>query len=358
MEKKKGTLIKAYTSVRKMTDSINYDSVILYYRDEHGVKKTQFIDRAEIPFYVIKDKTLPEALTPPMFIEADKVEKISSFSDLFFKEVAMKTDSLYYYDRVLTTWGQNSSNMKNLLKHNYIYDADMDIADRYIAKFHEEYEPDISYKLHKCYYDIEVDLMENGFKKRADGTFGYMGFPDQEVAPAPINIITLFDQKIKKFYTFILRNKLNTSLIDFENRSTDFIKYIQEKIAKEDNVAINEIDLIFFNAEEDMIEGFFKKVHEIDPDFMLAWNASFDVKTMLNRLKKLYGRKKELQEQGVKAYDQMLTVASDPKYMIQYDRFNNPVYMPPKAYYYSQDKASFVNRIDMFTVMDGINWMD
>ena len=56
--------------------------------------------------------------------------------------------------------------MKNLFKHNWLYDTDMDYADRYIASFHEEFEPDKKYKLHKCYFDIEVDLMENGWKKR------------------------------------------------------------------------------------------------------------------------------------------------------------------------------------------------
>jgi DNA polymerase elongation subunit (family B) len=357
-DKKKGTLIKVYPSKRKMVDGVEYDSVLLFYRDEHGVKKTKFIDRAEVPFYVIKDKDSSEASSPPMFIEKDKVDKIITWSDQLYKEVAVKTDSLSYYDRVLSTWGSNSRNMMNLFKHNHVYDADMDIADRYIMQFHEEFEPDISYKLHKCYFDIEVDLMENGFSKDSKGQIGYMGFPDEDIAPCPINIISLFDQKTMRFYTYILRNSKNELLKQFELESETFKSYIIQKIGEDDSVNLNGIDLKFFNSEEELIEEFFKDVHNIDPDFMLAWNESFDLKTIINRLKKLYQRKKDLRSKGVSSYDNTMTIVSDSKYFIQYDRFGNPIYLEPKAYYYSQKDKPFVDRIDSFTVLDGINWMD
>jgi len=58
--------------------------------------------------------------------------------------------------------GMKSNSFKNLMKHNFIYNSDMDISDRYIKNFYEEYEADKNYKLHKAYFDIEVDLMPNG----------------------------------------------------------------------------------------------------------------------------------------------------------------------------------------------------
>jgi hypothetical protein len=58
--------------------------------------------------------------------------------------------------------------------------------------------------------DIEVDLMPNGFKDR-----GYMGFPDETVAPCPVNIITLIDGKTSIVYTFVYDNKNNKSQQDF-----------------------------------------------------------------------------------------------------------------------------------------------
>jgi DNA polymerase elongation subunit (family B) len=357
-EKKIGTLIKAYQSKRKIREGQDYDSLLLIYRDEKGDKKTIFIDRAEVPFYVIKDKSSPEAVSPPMFIEKDKIERISTFSDLMFREIAAKTDSLYYFDRVITTWGSYSSNMKNLFKHNWLYDSDMDFVDRYMAKFHEDYEPDINYKLHKCYFDIEVDLMPNGWKKDAKGNLGFMGFPDEELAPCPVNVVTLFDEKAMEIHTFVVRNDLNESIKKLEANSTEFKKKISEKLNIEDEVEVTSVNLEFFNSEEECIEAFFNKIHTIDPDFALAWNQAFDLLTLQNRLKKIYSRKIELKEQGIKGYDQMLTAMSDSKYRIQKDRFGNVAYLSPKAYYVAHKDKPFVDRTDSFEVMDGINWMD
>jgi DNA polymerase elongation subunit (family B) len=356
--KKTGTLIKVLTSKRRIRENTEFDSLLIIYRDERGEKKTIFVDRAEAPYYIIKDKTSPEATMPQMFIEKDKVEKVTTYTDLLFRELAAKTDSLHYFDRVITTWGMGSSNMKNLFKHNWLYDTDMDYADRYMAKFHEEYEPDINYKLHKCYFDIETDLMPDGFKRDSKGNIGYMGFPDEEIAPCPVNIITLFDEKAKDIHTFVVRNDLNKEITKLENGLPEFKQYIRQKLAEEDGLEIRTVNVTFYNAEEEAIEAFLKKTHEIDPDFMLAWNQSFDVITLQNRLKKLYSKKKELRDQGIKGYDQMIGTFSDDKYLIQKDRGGNMAYLPPRAYYMARKDRPFVDRTDYFDVMDGINWFD
>jgi DNA polymerase elongation subunit (family B) len=357
-EKKIGTLIKVLTSKRKIKENVVYDSLLLIYRDENGEKKTQFIDRAEIPFYIIKDKQSVESASPPMFIEANKVDKISTYSDLLFREIAVKTDSLYYFDRVITTWGMGSSNMRNLFKHNWLYDTDMDFADRYIARFHEEFRPDETYRLHKCYFDIEVDIMPDGWKKDSKGNVGFMGFPDEELAPVPVNIITLFDEKAMDVHTFIVRNSNNTSAVEFEKNAESFKAYINEKLSSEDDVELNSTNLYFYNSEEETIEAFFEKIHNIDPDFALAWNQGFDVQTLQNRLKKLYSKKADLKEKGIRSQDQMITTLSDTKYLIQKDKNGNSAYLQPKAYYIARKDKSFVDRTDTYDVMDGINWMD
>jgi len=356
--KKIGTLIKVLVSKRKIKDNIEYDSLLLIYRDENGNKQTQFIDRAEVPFYIIKDKQSPEAFTPQMFIEKDKVERTTTYTDMLYRELAIKTDSLNYFDRVVTTWGEKSSNIKNLFKHNWLYDTDMDFADRYIARFHEEFQPDENYKLHKCYFDIEVDIMPDGWKKDAKGNIGFMGFPDEEIAPVPVNIITLFDEKAMDVYTFVVKNSANTSLNEFQRNVENFKGYLDQKLDLEDDIKANNINILFYNSEEEAIEAFFEKMHEIDPDFALAWNQGFDVQTLQNRLKKLYSRKAELRERNIRPQDQMITVISDPKYLIQTDRSGKTAYLSPRAYYIARKDRSFVDRTDTFDVMDGINWMD
>jgi DNA polymerase elongation subunit (family B) len=88
------------------------------------------------------------------------------------------------------------------------------------------------------------------------------------------------------------------------------------------------------------------------------WNQGFDVQTLQNRLKKLYSKKIELREQGIRAQDQMITTISDSKYLIQEDRNGRTAYLPPRAYYIARKDRSFVDRTDSFDVMDGINWFD
>jgi DNA polymerase elongation subunit (family B) len=348
-----GTLIKVLPIKRKVNQTLSYDSILIWYRDKDGIKKTKYIDRAEVPFYILKNKTSQEALTPPMFIEKDKVEQVKVYSDMLYREIALRTDSMSYYDRVVLNYGSNSYNMKNLLKHNWIYDADMDVADRYIKNFNEKYQPDVKYKLHKCYFDTEVDLMPNGFKDK-----GYIGFPDELLAPCPINIITLIDGKSMIVHSFITRNPLNESQKDFESKISDFKKYLLEKIRTEDNTVLNDIDITFYNSEEETIKAFFDMAHLIDPDFMLSWNSSFDVRTLMNRLTKLYSRKADLRANGIRGSDQMLSTICDSKYMTQVDAGNNTVYLSPYAYYKADDGTPFGDRNDTFTILDGINWMD
>jgi hypothetical protein len=203
-----------------------------------------------------------------MFIEKDKVEKCIVYSDLLFREIAAKTDSMSYFDRVRMNWGDKSSNMKNLLKHNWIYDADMDVTDRYIKQFHERFDPNISYKLHKCFMDIEVDLAPNGLRKDAKGHVGYMGFPDENIAPCPISIITLFDSKSLISYSFICRNSLNQSLKDFERVSPAKKEEFKLKILERHGILPSDIRFEFFNSEEETIEAYFRTLHMIDPDII------------------------------------------------------------------------------------------
>lgn len=234
----------------------------------------------------------------------------------------------------------------------------MDFADRYIAKFHEEFQPDEKYKLHKTYFDIEVDLMPYGWKKDSKGNIGYTGFPDEEIAPCPINIISLFDEKSMVLFSFVVRNKLNASLKEFEDNVDSFKTEMLSELLQEDFISLNDIRIMFFDDELEAIERFFDTIHEIDPDFTLAWNMCFDVMTMQNRLKKLYARRTDLKEKNLKPYDLMISKASDQKYIVQKDSSGSVAYIPPRAYYSARKDQSFVDRTDYFDVVDGINWMD
>ena len=343
---------------RKINSEVTYDSLLIFYRDEFGVKQRRFIDRAEVPFYIIKDKESQEAITSPMFIEKDKVEKFVTYSDMLYRDIATKTNSTVYWDRVDTMWGPESSNMKNLFKHPWVYNSDMDVVDRYIKMFNDEFEPNKDYKLHKVFYDIEVDLMPEGFKKNKNGQIGYVGFPDESIAPCPVNIITLIDGKTMEGYIFAHRNTINTQLLDFEKEKEKNINEIINEIADEDDTTLNAIHMQFYNSEEETIEAFFECLHKIDPDYSLAWNSGFDICTLIKRLTILYGRKRELKELGKTGYDAMLDTVCDMRHCVVKNSLGEDVYLTPKAYYKQNKDKSIVDRMDEFTVLDGIIHID
>lgn len=324
----------------------------------HGTKQVKFIDRAKVPFYIIKDKESKEAQVSPMFIEKDKVEKITVWSDMLFREIALRTDAMAYYDRVSLNFNQRS-NMKNLFKSNLIYDADMDVSDRYIKEFYDEFQPDKNYKLHKCYADIEVDLMPEGFKKDAAGHIGYMGFPEEDIAPCPVNIITLVDGKSLIVYTFVCKNSLNTQQKQFiaeygKEKSEEIKKLIFER----NNILVNDVDISFYNSEEETIEAFFNKVHVIDPDTISGWNFGFDVKTLMNRLTHLYGLKASGAGKWHQGYDTMLETVCDKKYSYIKNKNGEDIYITPFAFYKQNSNQSYVDRMDEFNVLDGTIWID
>ena len=159
-------------------------------------------------------------------------------------------------------------------------------------------------------------------------------------------------------YPFICKNELNKSMLEFMEYVDHYESELKDEIFEEHGITVNAIKTEFFNSEEEMIVAFFNKVHSIDPDFMIAWNEGFDVKTLMNRLSSIYNRKKQLKDAGIRGYDQMLSVVCDQKYMVINDDFGESIYLTPKAYYRQNKEVSFVDRMDEFTVLDGIIWID
>lgn len=354
-EKEKATLIKIVPIRRKITTDTSYDSLLIWYRDANGVKRTKYIDRAKVPYYVLKDKESPEAFAPPMFIEKDKVEKHEVYSDMLYREIASKTGAMAFYDRVITSYPERKqvSNLKNLLKHNYIYDADMDISDRYIKYFNEEFDLDQDYKLRKCSFDIEVDLMPNGFDDK-----GYIGFPDEDEAPCPINIITLIDNSTHDIYILAVNNPKNAQQQEFNANLDAEKERIIATLKDEYSYIPNKFDVRIYQSERECIESFFKLVHEIDPDFISGWNSKFDIKTMMNRLIKLYGKDKNIRAAGINPKDQMAHTVCDERVLLQKDSQGADVYLSPFAYYTTHPDQTIVDRMETFSVLDGVNWFD
>ena len=355
--KKVGTLIKSFNGKRKLDNGVSYDCIILWYRDEEGKKRTLFYDRPVVPYYIIKDKNSPEAAYSPLYVHEDNLEKHEIYSDMLYRDIAIQTNCLPYYDKLLANKGNNCYEMKNLFRHPWVYDADMDLQDRKIADFYEDFEPDKNYKLHKCYFDIEVDLAPDGITPDKNGNYGYIGFPDEEEAPCPINIVTLIDGKASKIHSFIVRNPKNVSLQEFEEHVEEYKNDVWNKIQTDDKTPIVDFIVQFYNKEENAIEAFFQKLHEVDPDYLQAWNECFDAITMMRRLEYLYRRNPDIKSKGISAHNAMLQTVCDIKYS-HFATNDGDIYVPLKARYVANRDIPITKRIDFFDILDGINWID
>ena len=403
-DKQKAMLIKTYREKYRSTDGKSlYEKLIIIYRNEHGKKFCKCVDRPKSTYYILKDKNDPEVAHSPAYVGIDKVNKIEIESDKLFRDIAERTGTIGFYDKVCREENkdQYSSDMKNLFRLPEIYNADLDIEDQYIARFYREFEL-CNVPLHKVYYDIETDTYPNGLNKPPAN----IGVPSSQLTPAPINIITLLDGLNKDVYSFILNNPKNESLQDFKLSVDDFKRNIKEKImndslsfteyAKEEIDALekkynydetntsfikekealyaklkesgditskfipNKIDIKFYDDEKNLIIAFFDKIHEIDPDYAFGWNsANFDFRYLVNRLKKLFTEDKVWRENN-KDVDPSLyaqAMVCDKKYMYHNVNGKN-ISFKPIAYCSFNERQQVGERFSSTKIVDGINWID
>lgn len=353
----KKVLIKTYAGKRKLPDSeTKYDCLYIRYRDENNEKHFDFIDRPKYDYYLIKDRNSEHAKHPPIYIHEDELEKHTVYSDDLYYDISRNTGASGYYDTCLFNSSLPRSAVSNVLKSPLLYSADTNLEDRYIEKFYQENELFEGYKLRKAYFDIEVDLMPHGNPKE------FMDFPDENVAPMPINIITLIDDNMRKkspdIYSFVCRNKLNKSLIEFENKAEEFKVYLKNKIQSDDRVEIGNINIEFFDEESDVISTFFKKVHELNPDYAGAWNMQFDAKTMMNRQLQLFKRRKDIKAEGRNPFFEAFNTITDTSLIFQKSYLGKDIMINAAPVYMAKEKDQMGQRFDYFKNLDGTNWID
>lgn len=129
------------------------------------------------------------------------------------------------------------------------YEADIVFTQRYILDEIEEIPKE---KLRICYIDIETDGGLNPTK-----------------ADKAITSISLFDNYLDKFYTFVWRDDQKIGIVDGilgENEKTYFWK------------------IFYFNKEEDVLQMFIDFIKDNDPDIITGWNCEdFDMLYIYNR---------------------------------------------------------------------------
>lgn len=251
--------------------------MILIYKDLTTNKKYhEIIEDPEMEFYMLKEgETAPKNA---IFVEEDKVDKVSVKYRTLEKSIAKMTDNEEFFNENI----RNGNRYANRRLHSdcyNIFNSDMNIEDFYRFKFDLMYK-NKAFKPTKSYFDIEVD----GIDQIGD-------FP--QPGECPVNAITYIDSEHLCVFTLLLRNKENPLIQEFEESINDDLykelkDFIRERVGGEKNeikykLADMRYKMIFYDDEINLINDFFIIVNKSKPDFIMAWNMSFDMPYLIQR---------------------------------------------------------------------------
>lgn len=276
-----------YTFPRKNpeTDKYDKDFIVVMGKDNRtGQKFHETIYEPKYRFY--KAKPGVPVTYNRFFIEKDKVEPVEAKYNQLTKTIAELTDNTeFYYENIKT--GNRRAN-RQLHWVPSIFGSDSNIEDHYRMRFAQDYINDVK-PVTKGYIDIEVDTkyMKGDFPERGE---------------CPVNAISYIDDKTNTINVFLLINKENPLIEEFENHFKapltrealfkELREFIAENVGGEKKVKEFELDNIqfnfaFYDEEIRMIQDLFILINHNQPDFMLAWNMAFDIPYLIERIKKL-----------------------------------------------------------------------
>lgn len=258
----------------------NYtDFLDIIYKDcDTGLKYVQEMTDPDYEYYVAHDDSRVDYNR--LFIEESKVDTVTvPYRDLE-KDIANRVGlKNYFYENIRN--GNRGEN-KKLHLHYDIFNSDMNIEDHYMFRFSRMYKNEAC-TISKAFFDIEVD------------SIGMMGdFP--EPGECPINAVSLILQDQKQIYVFLLRNKANPMIEAFENEVKsgtiypELAKFVVKAVGGPAIAEKYKIDFKFgflFYDEKDelnLIKDLFRAINSYKPDFALAWNMSFDVPYIIQRI--------------------------------------------------------------------------
>lgn len=278
-----------YKTANRDNKGDGYDKIILITKDENGVKHKKLCKQPKFHYYMTKPEFYQEGKYHN-YIERNKVVlRACEYKNLARDMVnnAKSNQKLYNYEFSESILSNHDFKMVSSYLHSlsYFHSSDMNIQDYYIHNFLNQHNPEDNFvSLTKAFFDIEVDSSE------------IKGFPNPELAEAPVNIITLINQETMQCFVLMLEYNHEGYKNTVKN-----LKKIEQKLRKkyESKIVLKDIEFIFeqFDTELNLLERFFYLINEVlRPDLCVAWNISFDFVTIFNRLLKLLGE--DMNEDG------------------------------------------------------------
>lgn len=253
------------------------DVMIILYKDNiTGEKHIEEIYTPEYTFYMANDDVYLDHHL--FFIEEEKVTPIKvPFKDVLKTIAQMSGNEEFFYNNI-----KNKDRRANEQLHTLpnVFGSDIHIEDAYRLYFDREYQ-NKPIGITKAYFDIETDTMN----MKGD-------FP--ELGECPINAVSYVNPTTNKVYVFLLRDPSNPLIAEFEKevKSGTIFQELKDFIinhvggpekAKSHNIYDFEYEMFFYDDERVLIIDLFKIINYCEPDFLLAWNMSFDIPYVIER---------------------------------------------------------------------------
>lgn len=252
--------------------------------DTGELHKQEFVD-PPYEYFILKEgvQTVgPRDIQTPI---KDCISRVVPESELL-KDIAEQTGNMDFYNKNRRA-GQYALN-KKLHLHSRVRNSDMMLSNNFLYRFSKHYKNE-SYTPTKAYFDIETDIRY--LPKGSD------------IPPAgscPVNAISYINADKKTVNVFILLDKSNQGTYDlFKECKNDYNNILNQldvllvnhfdKNIYNNSIKGLEFKFSFFENELSMIQRFFDIVHIDKPNFLMAWNISFDLPFLIERIRALGG---------------------------------------------------------------------
>ena len=270
---KSGNYILFNTIYHNRTDDPDIKDVItLVFKDlDTGEKIIKDVENPKIEVYVAK-----KGIDLGEYTHIDIDEKDTELVDCSYKSILKDLSEMLgyksYYNKCMQE--KRYDDAKRIMEVNRIFSSDRNIEDFYKFKSKQYFGTKELKNITKGFYDIETDL-KKGYCDLKNGC-----------GTAPINALTFINPQTKESYTLALRDSSNPKVKELEDNKEAFLNYVHE-LCDEIVGTDYEYKLAFFDDELELIKVFFDLVNLYKLDFMLAWNQSFDISYIIDRIKRL-----------------------------------------------------------------------
>lgn len=249
------------------------DYLDIIYVDNDGETQIVNVEEPMMEIYFAKEHARETSFNRNYIRKSDAYSKLVKFRNIE-REIANESggSTKRVYEEALSSGNRTAT--KNVHKDPNVFASDYRIEDWYriqwVIESNKKTTESTRVKLHKNFLDIEVDGID------------HPGFVLGGIAP--INAVTIVDDKTLACRTFLLRNEKNPLIAEFEKDIPGFIEELHESFDEVYGSLDYQIYMYDEADEISMIRDIFSMLNVVKPHFVLIWNASFDIPYIIDRI--------------------------------------------------------------------------